>query len=114
MTSYTEGPWEVKPEEIGKDYIRIRGTQLGRLYKIADVLAPENEFSFDECRANARLVAAAPELFEALILAEAQIDSFYTATMTNAKSRDENKAIKKLALENVRSAISKATGGHHD
>jgi len=50
------------------------------------------------------------DLLDALILAEVQFESFYTATMTNAKSRDENRALKKLALEGIRAAIAKARG----
>jgi len=62
--SYTKGPWAVLPEESDKPYIRIRGTLLGRRFKVANVCAPE--WDIDESRANARLIAAAPELAEAL------------------------------------------------
>lgn len=66
---HTPGPWEVKPEEPERDYIRVRGTVLGGQYKIANVtipLYPETPSSFaEEARANARLIAAAPELLEA-------------------------------------------------
>lgn len=67
---YTPGPWAVLPEEVDKDYIRIRGTQLGTRYKIANVVTPTypgiHEREAEETRANARLIAAAPELFEML------------------------------------------------
>jgi hypothetical protein len=71
MTGYTRGPWAVLPVEADKDYTRIRGTRLGGRYKVANVLepvydgAPDREA--DETRANASLIAAAPELLEALI-----------------------------------------------
>jgi len=70
MNKYTKGPWQVLPEEMGKRYLRVRGTQLGLRYKIADVRhveyegAPETEVQIT--KANARLIAAAPELLEAL------------------------------------------------
>jgi hypothetical protein len=68
--TFTPGPWQTMPEEHDKQYVRIRGTQLGERYKIANVLAPDyegaNELEADETRANARLIAAAPELLEAL------------------------------------------------
>jgi hypothetical protein len=67
---FTFGPWQTMPEETDKQYVRIRGTQLGERYKIANVLTPDyegaNELEADETRANARLIAAAPELLEAL------------------------------------------------
>lgn len=68
---YSKGPWEIKPEEVDKPYIRIRGTRLGGRFKIANVLTPiyENfpQLELDEVRHNARLIAAAPELFELLV-----------------------------------------------
>lgn len=67
----TPGPWEIKPEEVDKHYIRIRGTRLGRRFKVANVLTPfyEGVLARDaqETRANAHLIAAAPELLEALM-----------------------------------------------
>lgn len=66
----TPGPWEIKPEEVDRPYIRIRGTRLGRRFKVANVLSPDydgvHHREADETRANARLIAAAPELLEAL------------------------------------------------
>lgn len=69
-TKYTPAPWTVLPSEDGKYYIRIRGVKLGCRYKIANVLSSsligvlEDEDAVT--RANARLIAAAPELLEAL------------------------------------------------
>lgn len=66
----TKGPWQVLPEEVDKPYIRIRGAIIGHRYKVANVLTPvyENVHAreADETRANAKLIAAAPELLEAL------------------------------------------------
>lgn len=67
---YTPGPWTILPEEGDKDYIRIRGTRLGSRYKIANVIAPTYlgiyHHNARETRANTRLIAASPELFEML------------------------------------------------
>jgi uncharacterized NAD-dependent epimerase/dehydratase family protein len=67
---HTPGPWTALPEECDKPYVRIRGTRLGWRFKIANVMnagyddPPEREV--EETRANAALIAAAPELLEAL------------------------------------------------
>ncbi len=75
----TPGPWEIKPEEVDKHYIRIRGTQLGGRYEVANVLTPfyegVHEREAKETRENARLIAAAPELLEALQMALEWIDA---------------------------------------
>ncbi len=68
---HTPGPWEVMPEEDNRDYIRIRGTVLGEKFKIANVCAESSAEHWtardaEAARANARLIAAAPELLEAL------------------------------------------------
>lgn len=66
-SKHTPGPWVVLPEEVGRDYIRVRGTQLGMRYKIANVhnSMPSFEFESEETSANACLIAAAPELLDA-------------------------------------------------
>lgn len=67
----TPAPWSQLPEESDKPYIRIRGTNIGCRYKIANVLTPcydgVKSREADETRANACLIASAPELLEALI-----------------------------------------------
>lgn len=88
IPKHTPGPWKVMPEEAHRDYIRIRGTQLGCIYKIANVhvacgggSAVQKEV--DECRANARLIAAAPELLEACrALRSASDAGDFTAAVT--------------------------------
>lgn len=66
----TPGPWEIKPEEVDRHYIRIRGTRLGGRFKVANVLTPfyegVHEREAEETRANAQLIASAPELLAAL------------------------------------------------
>lgn len=62
--AYTPGPWRLLPEEPGKLHIRVRGP-LGRRHRVANVLS-YGDLDLEETRANARLIAAAPELYEAL------------------------------------------------
>ena len=87
-TVHTPGPWVTLPEEVDKPYIRIRGTRPGGRYKVANVITPVyegvHEREADETRANARLIAAAPELLEALKTAHAHIaDDVLRASIGN-------------------------------
>lgn len=110
MTQFkgTPGPWEIKPEEVDKPYIRIRGTQLGGRFKVANVLSPDydgvHHCEADETRANARLIAAAPELLEALQMITYEysllvIHNFDFSTL--GRDEEYNRAL---------AAINKATG----
>lgn len=67
---HTPGPWRAMAEEADSSFIKVRGTVLGARFKIANVLTPIYEgaapLEAEETRANARLIAAAPELLEAL------------------------------------------------
>ena len=72
-TKHTPGPWRILPEEDDKEYIRIRGTVWGGFYKITNVLKPRdtghltlNAQNLTEVRANAALIAAAPDLLRSL------------------------------------------------
>lgn len=102
----TPGPWEIKPEEVDRPYIRIRGTRLGGRFKVANVLSPGydgvHHREADETRANARLIASAPELLEALQMALEWIDAVPSDTLLPAMpgfDRDE-----------VNGIIAKVTG----
>lgn len=102
MSKHTEGPWAVLDEEADKSYIRIRGTRLGGRYKVANVLAGNDaaaDWVRDESRANARLIAAAPDLLEALKACAAVVagDTMHKQGLIDA-------------LELARAAILKATG----
>jgi hypothetical protein len=95
-TKHTPGPWAALPEECDRAYIRIRGQKLGCRYKVANVLTlvyeGVHEREAEETRANARLIAASPELLEALELCAAALPAY----------SEEAKA--------ARAAIAKATG----
>lgn len=66
----TPGPWKLLREEVDKSYIRIRGTKPGERFAVANVLTPvyddAGERELKETRANAQIIAAAPDLLEAL------------------------------------------------
>ena len=104
--AHTPGPWQLLPEEAGKDYLRIRGTQLGGRYKVANVHCvvcegmPEiSRREATESLANARLIAAAPELLDAL-----KACAGVCAGEVTTKSGLIN------ALEKARAVMRKATG----
>ena len=64
MAKHTPGPWNVKEIETG--WI-IGPDRIERAGYIADVHKHTIPDTDDTARANARLIAAAPDLYEALI-----------------------------------------------
>ena len=98
MTKHTPGPWSVLPEECDRPYIRIRGTIAGGRYKVANVLTPVyegvHEREAQETRANARLIAAAPDLYKALALAVRQNE--HDMLMTGEELRQCRAALAKV------------------
>ena len=107
MSKHTPGPWVVLPEECDRPYIRIRGTVLGGRYKIANVLTPcyegVHEREAEETRANARLIAAAPEMLEALQAIADEADG-------TGKPYSCDSYLPRHFIEKARAAIAKATG----
>lgn len=106
-TKHTPGPWQVMPEEYHRDYIRIRGTSIGGKYKVANVCGIKVEGSvpineLEEVRANAALIAAAPELYEACVAAESILSNMDTLRHLGDFP----------ALDSLRAAIQKASIGH--
>jgi hypothetical protein len=106
----TPGPWEVKHSE-SKSAFNIVGTQLGGKYKLArvpylvdDRLGELNDTWKQEAEANAKLIAAAPELLEALELNSKMLDMLILAT----PSGEERNAFCNLNII-TKSAIAKAT-----
>lgn len=63
-TKRTPAPWKVEKTHEG-DYLAIFGSGL-RIADMAGCVNPKYAFMPDEVKANARLIAAAPELLEAL------------------------------------------------
>lgn len=72
---FTPGPWKILPVEDDKNYIRIRGTQWGAKYKIANIIDNKSHHKegtkqylteHQETMDTARLIKAAPEMFELL------------------------------------------------
>lgn len=106
MTQFkgTPGPWKCLREEVNKHYIRISSTKLGERFAVANVLIPlyddVHEREAKETRANAKLIAAAPELLEALQLAEKAMVEGRNVTYPEWYG----------VINKARAAINKATG----
>lgn len=98
MNEHTAGPWEVSLEngELPEGYATINGQGWWQLAGVVvEVGGQKNEEGF----ANARLIAAAPELLEAL-------RSLHAAMACYDGTPEET-----LALDAAYAAIAKATGG---
>ncbi len=93
---HTPGPWAVRYDYV----VQAPAYEDGRLVPVAQPYGVNCDGT--DLFANARLIAAAPELLEALILLEAEM-----VASGNAGSVDFGW---KPAIEKTRAAIAKATG----
>lgn len=93
MTKHTQGPWEAF--SLG-NFIGVTGKKSDIAYTRLKEITLDNARSIDEDEANASLIAAAPELLEALQLADAILSG---ANMNVS-----------VVEKKVKSAIAKATG----
>lgn len=100
-TKFTKGEWRIFQPEQDKEYIRIRGSELGCRFKIANVIDLKfNHNGQDWCKierdesiANAYLIAAAPEMYEILESAASElymlIDEVNDQRSSNVNSQTE-------------------------
>lgn len=65
LTAHTPGPWIIRDDDIYQKHTVIDGAAL-HLGRIAHVVFTRSARNPSECIANARLIAAAPELLERL------------------------------------------------
>ncbi|WP_438391128.1 hypothetical protein [Caballeronia sp. DA-9] len=118
---HTLGPWMTLPDEANKPYVRIRGSVAGSRFKIANVLKPiyddAPEWEEEETRANVRLIEAAPDLLEALMLTVRYLDEPAGCTAEIIRDREKFEALlnraknsQNEAITKARAAITKATG----
>jgi hypothetical protein len=79
---FTRAPWQIKHSE-SKSAFNVIGTNLGEKYKIArcpyvvSELTELTDRERKEAEANAKLIAAAPEMLDALDLAQAELRASY-------------------------------------
>lgn len=94
-TKFTHGPWNVVNEIPGFTMIGGKTEDDGKIHNaICEVYQPEKN---KQSEANAKLIAAAPELLEALNEALDQLESW------NNESEDT------FTMKRIREAIKKAT-----
>lgn len=103
--THTKGPWRV-----GKDRETVTEPNTD------DIIAkPGKNFSIinpsQRLEANARLIAAAPELLEALKMALTSLDDLSKAYPEDATFDNGNDGYAFTATEQARTAITKATQG---
>jgi len=93
MTKHTPGPWQVTP-----DRTRVQTADDAIDYQIADCEDTHFPPPLEQCEANARLIAAVPELLEAL------------KTIIQAFDTTFNPERRRQVLEDAKQAIAKAEG----
>lgn len=110
MSKHTPGPWKWNSDPdmggfhvyMGAAISKRSGYESHQHLEMDFSIYPEDGEQWEEAKANTRLIAAAPELLEALVLLEREmVDS------GNAGSADYGW---KPAIEKTRAAIAKATG----
>ena len=111
-TTHTPGPWEAKYQPFSPAHTIGKRASTGSLDLIADL--SESVAQLDERQANACLIAAAPEMLDALREVELGIQ-FHMLPLISDMSEALYGHIEptepvKLCLDLVRKAIAKAEG----
>ncbi len=105
MSEFTPGLWDTEShhDETG-DWYSVEADYLGKNRVVADTLNRDCVIDPDEDRANARLIAAAPDLLAACKAVVEQLSAHPTLDMTIQCGSDP------FAVRICREAIAKATG----
>lgn len=93
----TPGNWSVMMDDDEIKIIQSKSLEKGPIWKTYVAICEEVQ-----CREDANLIAAAPDLLEALQWAMSKIGGYYTRTKTNGAYCD--------AVDRANAAISKALG----
>ena len=105
---HTPGPWEVD-KETGE--IIARESVLGIIYGADDFPCCEEDID-EECRANAYLIAAAPDLLEALEDCCTRMERCRSILQDPRCGGNPESNWGMLDTQKARAAISKAEGGN--
>lgn len=102
---HTPGPWTANPKHAARDNDgEIIIEQAGGSAPIATCYSINTLFNNDQAKANAALIAAAPDLLEAL--------EVVTLCLAWHEER-HGVGMYRKAVESARAAIAKATGGQN-
>jgi len=108
MSKHTPGPWQT---ETVDSVVRIHGGVFAgaarAVVEVADVWVPDGENGDAAQVANARLIAAAPDLLEALKEAREVVEG----DIETGPMEDEASLHARALLVKIDAAIAKATGG---
>jgi len=100
---HTRTPWEVKPEEVDKPYMRIRGTVCGSRFKIANVLTPVYEgvpeWEVEETRANAEFIVRCVNSHQDLVDALEAARPFVSDAMVGSTRYRLSEQISKILVK---------------
>jgi hypothetical protein len=106
MSKHTPGPWQVQDAYLNV-FTCTNGT-TGLTVHLAKVNAVQCAGGRAEALANARLIAAAPDLLEALVeLSKSFVDTYFD----DPRSDEEIDGHQEFWENKARAAIAKATGG---
>ena len=105
---HTPGPWRWSQNPYGGARVETQSVGIADVLSRAGVPHPVQE----SCAANARLIAAAPELLEALERVERRARESGECPL--CRQPPEVGCAPECPLTAARAAIAKATGGDHD
>jgi hypothetical protein len=115
MSQHTPGPWEAelhaeRPSLHEKRHWTIEAKILDRYGAVADTLNMDYCIDLEEEEANARLIAAAPDLWQSAVAAASIIDAIQ-ATWNEHSPEHIRSQLRDLVSEVLAPAIAKAQGG---
>lgn len=98
MSAFTKGPWSIQSSGCGFHVQETGGITICFCPASSAWVSMSSTVSVEEARANAALIAAAPDLLEALI------------TLAREEWRDDDDLVLVAARAQAKEAIAKATG----
>ncbi len=106
---HTPGPWRFSPSDFEGEFIITGSNELGG--SVLPILGRTHNWPHN-AEANARVMAAAPELLDAAFQAKVRIESLITFIEKHIPNEDASckREIAWSIQENLRAAIAKATG----
>lgn len=104
MSEHTPGPWTLGKKEKGWQHIDSENL-YSPWYQLASVAFQNRNYQHPESQANARLIAAAPCLLDALEQVLSSLDWIESSSVCG-----DSKALANVDLVLVKRAIAKATG----